>query len=115
MGHLDSIRVQYKILLLVFKCLTGEAPAYLRSMIQFKRIGRPGLRSESEMLLEVPRFRHQTLGGRSFSAAAPRLWNQLPTSLHHADSIETFKSLLKAHLFAAAFGGDSAPEYSPAE
>jgi hypothetical protein len=48
-------RVQYKILLLVFRCLLGEAPEYLRSMIQPKRKGRHSLRSESAVLLEVPR------------------------------------------------------------
>ena len=55
-------RVQFKILLLVFKCLIGEAPEYLRSMIQPKKISRPGLRSESGILLEVPRVRCSTRG-----------------------------------------------------
>ena len=80
-----------------------------------KRIGRQGLRSESEMLLEVPQVRHQTLGGHSFVAAAPKLWNQLPKELRNTESLQTFKSLLKAHLFAAAFRDESAPEYSLAE
>ena len=101
-----KFRVQFKILLLVFKCLTGEAPEYLRSMIQLKRIGRPGLRSESVMLLEVPQFKHKTLGGRSFSVAAPRMWNNLPANIQYADSLVSFKSLLKAHLFAVAYRRD---------
>jgi hypothetical protein len=41
----------------------GEAPEYLRSMIQPKRKGRHSLRSESAVLLEVPRVRHSTIGG----------------------------------------------------
>jgi hypothetical protein len=99
-------RVQYKILLLVFKCLLGEAPEYLRLNIQPKRKGRHSLRSESAVLLEVPRVRHSTIGRLAFAFTAPNLWNKLPTQLRNTKSLQT-KSLLKAHLFAAAFGDNS--------
>ncbi|CDQ75224.1 unnamed protein product [Oncorhynchus mykiss] len=40
----------------------------------------------------------QTAGGRAFSYRAPFLWNGLPTHVRDADSVSTFKSLLKTHL-----------------
>jgi hypothetical protein len=83
--------VQYKILLLVFKCLLGEAPEYLRSMIQPKRKGRHSLRSESAVLLEVPRVRPSTIGGRAFAFTMTNLWNKLPTQLRNTKSLQTYK------------------------
>ena len=44
-----------------------------------------------------------TLGGRSFQAAAPQLWNALPPSLRDAASVETFKKNLKIFLFRKAY------------
>jgi hypothetical protein len=84
------------------------APEYLRSMIQPKRKARHSLRSESAVLLEVPRVRDSTIGGQAFTFTAPNLWNKLPTQLRSTKSLQTYKSLLKAHLFAAAFGDNSA-------
>ena len=46
-------RIMYKILLLVFKCLSGEAPTYLQEMIRW-HVPRRTLRSSSALLLEVP-------------------------------------------------------------
>jgi hypothetical protein len=45
-----------------------------------------------------------TIGGRAFAFTAPNLWNKLPTQLRNTKSLQTYKSLLKASLFAAAFG-----------
>ena len=39
----------------------------------------------------------------SFSVSAPILWNSLPEEIRNCHSIETFKSLLKTHLFNDAF------------
>ena len=39
-----------------------------------------------------------TLGARSFSAAAPKLWNGLPMELRQATSLDSFKSRLKTYL-----------------
>ena len=41
-----------------------------------------------------------TYGQRSFHHAAPELWNQLPSHVKNATSLQQFKSLLKAHLFS---------------
>ena len=34
-------------------------------------------------------------GDRSFSVAAPKLWNRLPDSLRQIDKLPTFKTALK--------------------
>ncbi|CDQ84135.1 unnamed protein product [Oncorhynchus mykiss] len=54
-------------------------------------------------LLIVPRISKQTAGGRAFSYRAPFLWSGLPTHVRDADSVSTFKSLLKTHLFSGSY------------
>jgi len=38
---------------------------------------------------------------RSFSTAAPSVWNSLPTSVLNCDSLTLFKARLKTHLFSS--------------
>ena len=40
-----------------------------------------------------------TLGPRSFSASAPKIWNELPVELRQATSLNTFKSRFKTYIF----------------
>ncbi len=95
-----SFRIQFKILLIVFKALNGQAPSYISDLISFK--SKP-LRSANKALLYVPRSRLQFKGDRAFAVAAPRLWNQLPPDIKSAPSISVFKSRLKTHLYSMAF------------
>ena len=44
-----------------------------------------------------------TLGDRSFVAAAPALWNKLPRAVRHSQNVQTFKKALKTHLFRKAY------------
>ena len=63
--------------------LVGAAPAYLADDRRLlSDVGRRPLRSNSNdtRKLLVPRT-HNKLGDRSFSAAGPRLWNDLPPRL----------------------------------
>ncbi len=95
---LVSIRVQYKILLLTFKALKGLAHSYLSDPLSSYTPSR-SLRSSSSELLCVPRFRLSSMGGRSFSVTAPKLWNSLPLALRTVTSFSEFKSKLKTYLF----------------
>ena len=95
-------RVDFKLLLFVFKSLHGLAPPYLADLIQPHRPAR-ALRSADQLLLEARRARLKTRGDRAFAVVGPNLWNALPLSVRAADSIECFKSRLKAHLFSIAF------------
>lgn len=96
-------RIQFKILLLAFKALNGLAPDYLSDLISL-RLPPRDLRSASEVRLCEPMARLVTRGDRAFSVAAPKLWNSLPSNIREANSLCSFKSLLKTHLFSMAFG-----------
>ena len=96
-------RIQYKILLLTFKCLSGTAPKYLTDMIVPYNPTR-SLRSEKQHLLVQPSSKLCSYGDRAFSVAAPRLWNDLPFLIRSASSVSIFKCQLKTHLFKQAFG-----------
>lgn len=95
-------RIQYKILLLVYKALNGLAPVYVRDMLRYRN-ARPGLRSTGR-LLDIPRTKTLTYGNRAFSTVGPRLWNSLPADLKTAPSLNVFKANLKTHLFKTVFG-----------
>ena len=97
-----SFRIDFKILMFVFKVRNGLAPQYLTDVLQCYAPAR-ALRSSDQLLLAVPKTRLKTRGDRAFGAAAPRLWNSLPWHIRSAGSIEVFKSSLKTHFFSLAF------------
>ncbi|KAJ8051100.1 hypothetical protein HOLleu_04545 [Holothuria leucospilota] len=49
-------------------------------------------------MLTAPRIRTK-IGKKSFSWAAPYLWNNLPTLIRNITSLEVFKRTIKTHLF----------------
>ena len=95
-------RIEYKIILIVFKCLHGKAPAYLADRIQRYEPCRR-LRSSDKNLLVEKRANLKAYGDRSFSVVAPQLWNKLPQDLRSCDSLEQFKRSLKTYLFKQCF------------
>ena len=99
-------RIQFKVLLLAFKAIHNLAPSYIKylELIEIKSKFSYCLRSNSGILLEWPKRKMLvTLGGRSFYAAAPGLWNSLPLSIRTITSIEVFKKSLKTYLFQQSF------------
>lgn len=97
-----SYRIEFKILLLVFKCLQNEAPPYLVSLLNPYQPSRT-LRSSSQCLLSQPKSRLSKAGDRAFSVCAPRLWNDLPVAVRDCKTLSSFKIALKTHLFKIAF------------
>ena len=95
-------RIDYKILLLTYKALTGSAPSYLQELIKVSSQSRT-LRSNEQKLLVCPRSMSSRYGDRSFSVAAPTLWNKLPMSIRLAETVNQFKRQLKTHLFKVAY------------
>ena len=92
-------RIVYKLATLVYKCLTGRAPAYLAEYCRQAGTRRPGMRSAGTSTLDVPRTR-TALCDRSFAVAGPRIWNSLPASIRDPTlSAGTFAALLKTYLF----------------
>ena len=75
------LRVHFKIALFVYEALKGFAPLYLIELLQVRTPGRYALRTNNQLLLEVPRTRCKTFGDRAFTSTAPRIWNDLPIAV----------------------------------
>ena len=82
--------------------LNGLAPVYIDEMIQrYEPNGK--LRSSSAFLLKQNKWNLKSYGFRTFTVAAPFLWNSLPLEVKSSPSLNIFKSKLKTHLFKCAF------------
>ena len=95
-------RIQYKVLLLVFRTRIGKAPPYMNEMLQEKTRSR-ALRSSDASLLHVSKTRTKCYGDNCFSVIGPKLWNALPPNIKNCGTIIKFKSLIKSYLFNYAF------------
>ncbi len=89
-------RIEFKILLYVFKSINNLAPSYLSDLLYPYNPTR-NLRSGDQRLLSVPRSRLKYRGDRAFAVAGPRLWNSLPAYIRSAQSLTVFKSSLKTY------------------
>ena len=101
-------RIEFKILLITFKILNFLGPTYLSFLISLRLPPKYNLRNSNDKLfLTYPRFKSKaTLGDRSFTCAAPKLWNgwnALPFDIRGARAVSIFKAKLKTHLFRHAF------------
>ena len=92
------LRIKFKILFLVYKCINGLAPVYLKELITICRHS-VNLRSSRSVLLHVPVTNKKGCGDRTFSRIAPLLWNELPPVIQTSDSILSFRSRLKSYFF----------------
>ena len=94
-------RIVFKIILITFKAIHGLAPAYISELISVRDTGRYDFRSNDGLLLAPCRGKTlTTLGDRSFHAAAPKLWNDLPGSIRNTQSLNKFKKAIKTILVA---------------
>jgi hypothetical protein len=84
-------RIEYKLNLLTFKAIHGQAPSYLCDLITEYKPAR-NLRSESKGLLQEKKARLKRGGERAFSVCVPRLWNKLPGQVIQCDTLESFRS-----------------------
>ena len=94
-------RIDFKILLLVFKTLNGKGPEYLNELL-VPYVPSRSLRSSSSNNLVVPRV-HSVAGERSFSYSAPKRWNELPQNIKNSQSINALKTALKTYYFDLAY------------
>ncbi|KAF7648040.1 hypothetical protein LDENG_00162940, partial [Lucifuga dentata] len=96
-----SQRIEFKLLLLVYKAINGLGPKYISNLLLCYELSRH-LRSSGSGLLTVPRDRTKH-GEAAFSLYAPVIWNKLPESLRSTTSLNFFKSGLKTFLFTNVF------------
>ena len=91
----------YKILLLTYKCLHGDAPEYLSDLIQkYKPVCE--LRPSNKQYLVPTSVCTTSYGNRCFGQASPELWNKLPLHIKDSRTLHHFKSSLKTYLFEIA-------------
>ena len=95
-------RIMFKILCLTFKALNGLAFSYIASLITPYSPTR-ALHSSDHQLLCTPKVNTKKFGERSFSHAAPSLYNSLLLDLRQSPSLDSFKSNLKTYLFKMAY------------
>ena len=90
-------RIEFKVLLLVYKALNGLSPEYLAELISYNNIS--GSRTPS-LLSPVART---SKGIQAFQYYAPRLWNNTPYNIRQCDNIFIFKKKLKTYLFTKSY------------
>ena len=92
-------RVLFKIAVLVFQCLAGQAPSYLSDDCQPVSDSRLRRLRSSDALTCVVRRAHNTYGDRCFATAGPRVWNLLPAELQSCDSLRHLNDVWR-HIYS---------------
>ena len=90
-------RIQYKVAVLKCECAKGDAPTYLKDLINITH--NRALRSTTNSYLPVSMSKLSQVHKSSFSIMAGRIWNDLPFKLRSTDNINVFKTGLKTVLF----------------
>ena len=84
--------------------LICEAPRYVDPLVRVDDLtGRRTLRSASNKRLVTPAVKQSTVDSRVLAVAAPHIWNGLPNDVISADSLLTFRRLLKRFLFQQSY------------
>ena len=98
-------KIDFKILVHVYKCLSrvnsNSNPKYLCELVTKKEFVDHTRLSEKNILEEKIVF--STLGSKSFSYNAPRLWNNLSDDIKDCVSLSSFKKKLKIHFLNSAY------------
>jgi len=88
---------------MVYYCLQGTAPKYRSELCTLVAdvASRRQLRSASQNVLLVPRYKLSGLGRCAFRVAGPLVWNSIADCLRDpALELASFKRQLKTFLFA---------------
>ena len=98
-----SSRIQYKLSCICFNSFSGFAPRYLSELLHIYTPSRQLRSSADTRVYRIPTVRTKTLGQRAFIYQGPVTWNGLPLSVRHSDSILSFRSNVKTHLFVDVY------------
>ena len=98
-------RINYKIDLQMYVCLSNEGFAYLtRDLVPVSSLPeKQRLRSAKSKDVVPNKHKRKSLGLRRFSVSGPKLWNSLPYSLKSSSSTKSFCRALKTYLFNKSF------------
>ena len=103
-------RIKYKLISLTSKIIHTHEPSYLSKMIHIQN-NSWSTRSSQSLTLTRPEITSSSkICNRSFTYAAPQIWNSLPPSLRNlalhsptTDQSNTFHRALKTYLFNESF------------
>jgi len=93
-------RIWFNLASMTFKTLHKGRPPYHTDQLQYYQPTRSLCSSGSHQLVN-PRH-NLSFGFRAFCISAAHIWNSLPTNICEAQSVLTFKRLLKTHYFQSA-------------
>ena len=91
-----------KICTIVYKALNIHSPVYINDLLKCYIPAR-NLRSINDKSILVKPKMQRKIGKQSFTFSAPTFWNSLPPQVRSVDSLQTFKSKLKNHLFMSYY------------
>ena len=94
-------QLYFRFAVLIFKCITRCAPAYLTSKL-VRRSAVSTRNTRNSQLLNIPLFRTAS-GQRTFQYQATSPWNELQPSLKLSPSVTVFKRLLRQKLLNDCF------------
>ena len=91
-----KFRICHKIAVISFKTIHNMGPAFLSNLINIKQCSRYNLRSIVGVILQDPTAKFKcTLGDRSFTAAAPKIWNGLPDYIRKENDLICLRDSLR--------------------
>jgi hypothetical protein len=91
-------RIEFKILVLTYKCVNDLAPPYLCQLVS-PYVPPRNLRAADLQLLEVPFTTSDFVQTHAFSHTGPFLFNALPVAIRLSPSLTVFKKRVKTYLF----------------
>lgn len=99
----EPLQIHFKILLFVFNSLSGCFPRF--SCVRCYILTSPSrsLRLADQTTSLVTKMQHKLKDDRAFTAAAPCMWNNLPSHFRQSPSLAVFNSCLQTHFYAMAF------------
>ena len=92
-------RIDYKIAVIIYKCINNLAPSYLAHIVE-PYVPSRNLRSSNLNLIKQHKSKFKTLGDRALKIHASSVWNSLPLNIKNSSSLDIFKNNLKTHLFS---------------
>ena len=87
----------------MFQCLHNLAPQYLIDIIIFTYHQELNPRSRNKHVLPTKLSGTSMVHTGSISSMGPQIWNSLPETVKNTNNLETFKTLLKTHLFTPSY------------
>ena len=94
-----NLRIEHKVLTLIFKAQKGTAPQYLKDMLKLSKNVRLLSSNNMYMKLDIPKVNRESFANRSFNVMGPRLWNDIANEVKQCIDVKTFKNKLKTVLF----------------